>query len=452
MPGECLALYRHLLGCEPNGANCTDGAAGVSGLDSAAGPGSADSADLAGGTNAAGGATGQSGQTSKSGQPGGAGFWFRCCGAPLKWAGRSEELADLKEEMLKEWRAAGSPPVALACASCLDFFRSELPEIEVLPVWEILASSALPKEATTLGRSLYLHDPCAARGEEAARQSVRALLKALGQEFADLPMSGAEARCCGYGGLLSAANPGLGEKFARDIGSELAVEGRGGLGASEIRPNEIGPDKLLPDGTPAEAREEFLAWCVMCRDRLAAVGRPALHLLHLLFPGCGEAEGGKAGSGEANLGPEDALEAALRRPSPGFSDRQETRLAFRNNILQSLWKEEEVKESEAGEIVLRIPDDVAQRLEARKILRSDLKKILADEANTQFVNQATGRRLACARPRLVSFWVEYSRDADGAFTVHDAYCHRMEVPGVPGTPEPGSNRDRWNIAGPGEYR
>jgi hypothetical protein len=218
--------------------------------------------------------------------------------------------------------------------------------------------------------------------DQATQKSARDLMDKLGQPFSEPLSSGRLTRCCGYGGLVSAANPGLGDDFARD--------------------------------RSAEAKAPLAAYCVMCRDRLKAVGHPALHLLELLFPDESPAE-------------------ALERPGPGISDRQENRRAFRLNVLKKFWAEEP-EEDRAMDMVLHISEELAEILERRRILRGDLAGVLkaALEDGPHFVNRETGRHLACLRPRQVTFWVEYSPRADGSFDIHDAYSHRMLAPGVPG--------------------
>jgi hypothetical protein len=153
----------------------------------------------------------------------------------------------------------------------------------------------------------------------------------------------------------------------------------------------------------------------MCRDRLRAVGKASVHLLDLLF---------------AASRPDNAAD----RPAPGISERQEKRLAFRRRMLQSLWRENPDGNCRMDAIPLCIDDAVARKLEARRILRSDIQAVLlyAGEHGAQFFNAETRRSLTSCRPKQVTFWVEYTSNPDGSCTIHDAYCHRMVVHGVPG--------------------
>jgi len=313
---------------------------------------------------------------------GGVAFGLGCCGAPARWSGRPELTGETAAAFRKGWEDIGRPKLITACASCGLFFQAELPEVPRLSLWEVLDSLPLPEKTLNTER-LALHDPCAARLDQAAQKSVRSLLKKIGQETEQLPLDGPTTRCCGYGGLASAANPGLGEQFAL-----ARAEDSGG---------------------------SMLAYCVMCRDRLKNVGRDSLHLLNLLFPRLSAAE-------------------AAARPSPGISERQETRRRFRLNFLKKLWGEELPEDSAMKEIIIHIPEDLAPCLESRRILRRDIQGVLQEALahGPSFVHPENGRFLASHRPRQVTFWVEYRERADGSFDILDAYCHRMLVPGVSG--------------------
>ena len=65
------------------------------------------------------------------------------------------------------------------------------------------------------------------------------------------------------------------------------------------------------------------------------------------------------------------------------------------------------------------------------ILREDAVRVVrhAEASGDTFLNRDNGHFLASLRPVRVTFWVEYSVE-DGVCVVHDAYCHRMEVPGT----------------------
>ena len=318
---------------------------------------------------------------------GGVGLFFHCCGAPARWSGRPLLTEQSVSALRAIWLEAGTPALVLACASCAEFFAAELPDIPALSLWDVLADLPLPEAAAASASEFALHDPCAARKSPATQGSVRKILAALGQKVRELPLGRELTRCCGYGGLADAANPAMGRAYAQSRAE----------------------DTDLP----------MAAWCAMCRDRLRAVGKPALHLLDLLFP---------AGS------PDEAA----ARPAPGISLRQETRLAFRRAMLEQLWREEPARNPRMEDMQLTIDDETARKLEARRILHTDIKAVLAhaEDRGAQFRNPQTGRMLSSLRPKQVTYWVEYEKNPDGGYVIHDAYCHRMVVPGVPGEGRP----------------
>lgn len=316
---------------------------------------------------------------------GGVGFWFGCCGSPARWGARAKLSVKTAYAMRKSWKAMGKPEVILACASCAAQFAAELPEIPTRSLWEVLAELPLPKHIKPAPQELALHDPCPARDNEAMRKGIRKILKKLEQKLEELPLSGSLTRCCGYGGLLAQAHPQGGEAMSRDRASDTS--------------------------------NTLLSYCSMCRDRLALVGKPSLHALNLLFPRIGV-----------------DLEQAAARPAPGISERQHTRRLFRYKMLAGLWNEEPPKDDEMDKITLLVTDNLAPLLEKRRILHSDIKTVLLHPESEQFRNNSTGHVLASYRPKNVTFWVEYSLATDGSYVIHDAYTHRMTVPGVPAAP------------------
>lgn len=316
---------------------------------------------------------------------GGIGLWFGCCGSPARWGARRLLGERNAKAMRKTWEDMGKPEVILACASCVAQFKETLPEIPARSLWELMAALPLPAGAAPAPERLALHDPCPARHNQPMLDGIRSILRGLGQELQELPLSGSLTRCCGYGGLASQGNPAVAEAMSRD--------------------------------RAADTEHTLLSYCSMCRDRLAMTQKPSLHALNLLFPKNG-----------------GTLNEAAARPVPGISDRQHSRRAFRQEILQRLWGEKPAQDEAMDKIKLKIPGAVAEKLERRRILHSDIKSVLMREDSAQFKNSATGRTLSCYRPKNVTFWVEHSLAPDGAHIIHDAYTHRMTVPGVPAAP------------------
>jgi hypothetical protein len=162
----------------------------------------------------------------------------------------------------------------------------------------------------------------------------------------------------------------------------------------------------------ALSAEDFVAYCAMCRDTLAAAGKRTLHLLDLIFP-------------------DQQIPDPAGRPRPGWSRRRENRARLKARLLERLWGETASEGPDHRRIVLKISPGVQARMEMRRILVEDLQHTiaLAEAGGRKFRHPATGRFRAAGRLHHVTFWVEYAPNG-GGFEVFKAYSHRMEVSGT----------------------
>lgn len=313
---------------------------------------------------------------------------LRCCGIPARWGGREELFARQAQELRQQWEGLGRPRIMAACSSCLSVLREVLPEARALSLWEVL--DALPWPEGTSGGAdrgtlLTMQDPCTARHDTAWQDAVRSLARKAGMIPEEPPQGRDRTACCGYGGLVWCAQPELAEA--------MAGHRAGGL--------------------PHAA----LSSCIMCRDRLAGSGKPGLHLLDLLPQLAPLAHG---------LEPEKG---------PGLSERRARRAALRRRLAR-VWLGQELAEPAAGRLDL-VPG-LLEELERRHILLEDVDGAVAavEAEKAYFVDAESGHRLGAWRPRNVTFWVEYTEE-DGRWLLHDAWCHRMRVPGSGGVQENG---------------
>jgi hypothetical protein len=53
----------------------------------------------------------------------------------------------------------------------------------------------------------------------------------------------------------------------------------------------------------------------------------------------------------------------------------------------------------------------------------------AERTGQRLKNNLNGQFRACYKPVNVTFWVDYTPE-NGGFTIHNAYCHRMNIVGV----------------------
>lgn len=303
-----------------------------------------------------------------------------CCGAPAHWAGRRDSFTAELDRWKADWADLRHPRPIMACASCLKIFRDHVPEADAVSLWEVIDAGRLPEgDYPSLENPLAVHDPCTTRSMDAVQEAARRLLMRMDILHEELHLGRGYTECCGYGGLMQNANPTLARTVAEKRGRRRA--------------------------------RDYVAYCAMCRDSLAAAGKRTLHLLDLLFPD-----------------PDQPDPAA--RPRPGWSERRENRLHLKQTLVRDLWQEPTPEDGVEEAIVLHIPPAVDDLLEARRILKEDIRKVLrqVQDGGQAFRHPESGHWLACFRPSLATFWVEFSTQDDG-YCIHNAYAHRMEVLG-----------------------
>jgi glutamate synthase (NADPH/NADH) small chain len=301
-----------------------------------------------------------------------------CCGAPAHWAGEEAGFQREVDAFRNKWIGLGRPMVILACSTCYRVFKENLTEVPILSLWKVLVEIGLPEaERHVASVPLAVHDPCTTRHEPEIQESVRRLLERLNMTVEELLLSREKTECCGFGGLMQDANPPL----AREVVARRA----------------------------RESALDYVTYCAVCRDNLAAAEKRSVHLLDLISP-------------------DPAEEDPASRKRPGWSQRQENRARLKDGLLSELWGEECKEMADHQKIILHIAPEVQNLLEQRKILIEDLQKVIhhAETTGRKLVHPKTGHFKASFKPYKVTFWLEYSPSDDG-YIVHNAYTHRMEV-------------------------
>ena len=308
---------------------------------------------------------------------GGVGLILGCCGAPAAWAGQEELFHRTIQAMAEDWQRMGKPRIITACSSCYRIFKDNLPDLPVESLWTVLDNAELPRVQPDIKlQTVAIHDPCTTRHDMDIQQSIRRIVAKLGVPLKELDHHSDLTTCCGYGGLMSFANP------------EVADE--------------------VVNRRTRESDADYLVYCAMCRDNFAARGKRVLHVLDLIFGG----------------GSEDSA----ARKGPGYSRRHENRAKLKTELLRDIWGE---KAAEGGfGMQLIISPEVSELLEHRMILEEDLQQVLHHSETTgeKIKDPKTGHFIARHRPVSVTYWVEYSC-GDTVFIIHNAYSHRMEVLG-----------------------
>lgn len=307
------------------------------------------------------------------------GLMLRCCGAPAEWAGQEELFTESMDVIRAEWESLGRPEIVVACPTCLGMLREGLSGSRVRSLWDVLNECGLPEVAWRNDNACAIHDPCTSRHEPEVRQAARTVMQNAGVDVSEPPLSGELTECCGFGGLLNEANPDLAEKVAERRAS--AVD------------------------------EDYVTYCAMCRDMLARTGKRVAHFMDMFFP----------------AGDDPAV-----RPVPGYSERNENRAMLRENLLRGLWQEESDQREAYESVEVEYTDEAARNMETRRILHSDVQKVLfhAHASRKRFVNRETGHFVASLKPRVVTYWVEFEENKQGGWLVHNAWSHRMEILGA----------------------
>jgi glutamate synthase (NADPH/NADH) small chain len=286
-----------------------------------------------------------------------------CCGAPAYWAGREDLRADAARLFRSRWEELGRPEVILACPSCEKQLREYAPDIPRTMLWNLMERLGLPEGAEDLsGRTFSVFDPCSASGDTALQSSVRALLRGAGAELEEMPEKGG---CCGYGGLISYADPELLNAVARRRAERSGAE--------------------------------YAAYCVNCRDTFLRCGKSTSHILELLFP------------------------QKDQRPAPTLDGQRENRLALARRLRG--------ESGETGGAARVVADDaLIKKLDGQYILLGQLERAIerAEETGSRFYDEERDTYTCMLREGSATYWAEYRREGE-LLRLLNAYSHHIAV-------------------------
>lgn len=331
---------------------------------------------------------------------GSTGFVSGCCGAPARWAGREALFEQNCGHIRQFWEASGKPLIITACPSCTQMLGSGLKEAKIMSLFQLIVQNpdletklmngptcdAINGLKERLSDSINIIDPCTARDDVQVQAAVRHLAGVAGLRVDEIPASGAFTECCGYGGLVYNANVDLSKKMIQQ--------------------------------RAAQSDSDFLAYCAMCRDRLAATGKQVIHVLDLFWPQTDRPE---------------------QRKDPGFSKRHDALALAKQQMLAQIWNEPVLEKSEVQDLRIHISPRADQILEDQFILLTDIRKVLDhfETGANHFSNSRTNSLIAFYRPNHVCFWVEFIKHNQG-YEILNGWRHRMAVIAndhfVPGMP------------------
>lgn len=296
------------------------------------------------------------------------GMMLRCCGAPAEWSGDEEKFDRENQTIRSLWTELGKPVVILACPTCEKKFKTYLPEIPVISLYEIIAqwgpgevsadSAALddPKApaAPNTQKVYSIFDACSSRHEPDMKAAVRRLAEGAGCSLEPMPFHDAFEQCCSFGGQPGAANPEY---------VDFVVQKR-----------------------ISEGDKPYITYCVNCRDVFLNAGKEAVHILDLIL-GTGKGPGKLA----------------------TVSERRENRIRLKQKLLKKYWNLDMGESRKEEKIAVKIPYALAEKLSRSRILEEDVIEAL------DFCER-TGRRVYHPDRETFSgykeigyttYWVEY---------------------------------------------
>lgn len=78
---------------------------------------------------------------------------------------------------------------------------------------------------------------------------------------------------------------------------------------------------------------------------------------------------------------------------------------------------------------LLLTEELRDKLAERLISEDDLAAVIerAERTGERLIDPESGHLIAHARPRIITYWVEYSLAGEEGFVVHNAYSHRLQI-------------------------
>ncbi|MDF3000308.1 MAG: hypothetical protein K0Q48_427, partial [Bacillota bacterium] len=217
-----------------------------------------------------------------------------------------------------------------------------------------------------------IFDPCSARNNIPMEQAVRTLALQAGVQIQELPKGDLHG-CCGYGGHVSEANAEY-AAYVTKSRSELS-------------------DK------------PYLTYCINCRDIFRGEGKPALHLLDLMY----------------GINPIDSK-------LPSLTERRKNRVRLKETLLTEVWRETMEKQQPQSKYRLIIGAEVQEKMDQMKILEEDLLEVIqfGETSKRRTFDEEKGTYSCYRELGHVTYWVEY-RQNDDVYEVVNAYTHRMKI-------------------------
>lgn len=305
----------------------------------------------------------------------------RCCGAPAVWAGDEESQNEVFDQFRNQWEFFRRPVVIFACPTCKATFKSYLPEIPGIYLYELLANAGVGGNSQKRLTPGAVFDPCGARDDHKVQAAVRKLAETAGFELIPLAYEGGRTNCCGFGGNSRIVAPG--------------------------KANDAAERRI------AQRPEVFITYCANCRDIFAEHGKEALHILDIA------------------LGLNDG-----QRPAPTLTRRRKNRLDLKSALLNEYCGTRSAAEDDRNSYIL-IRDELKQKLSKSLILEEEIIDVIAccEAGGNKLRNVKNDTFIGHMKIGHITYWAEY-RYAGDYIELINAYSHRVAL--VNEVPRPGA--------------
>lgn len=296
------------------------------------------------------------------------GIILGCCGAPADWAGDLDRQKSNAEKLRTAWESMDRPQIVTACATCTEQLKDRIPNAEIISLYELLNERDAPVNALPFSQAAVF-DPCAARRDDVLHRSVRALAEKAGCKTVDLPGG---SNCCGYGGHIRLANPGL--------------------------------YREITDHRAAESEKPYVVYCANCLEVFRTKNKPVAHILSAVFGGDTET-------------------------IPTLEQKRKNSLRVKGIVMEELEHANfDIEPKPWEKLELEFSEDARTNMEDKLITDSEVaENIFIAQKNTDYFEDSDGLRTACMAKKILTYWVVYREIASGKYRVESAYCHRMRI-------------------------
>lgn len=186
----------------------------------------------------------------------GIGIYIKCCGKPTLFMGKEGKFKEYFGILEREFRDKGVEKIITGCQNCFMTIGQNSKGLEVVSLWQVLASLGIPKERVGTCKDIdidfTLHDPCPTRDVNIIHDSIRQILNELGLDFQEMKFNRNRTLCCGSGGMVGLTEPSI----AKDH--------------TNRRANEAKTDYII-------------TYCQECVESMRRGGKKSYHILDLLF-------------------------------------------------------------------------------------------------------------------------------------------------------------------------